>query len=77
MPGLTKVVDLELASQMMDCFDQSGLVVWGFSVEVAEVIALSISVGKKRHFQPHIAHTPVTFDLLLCVLYVFENLVVS
>lgn len=42
--GLTKAVDLELASQMMDCFDEElALTVWGFSVELAQVIALSLA----------------------------------
>ncbi|OLP79600.1 hypothetical protein AK812_SmicGene40094, partial [Symbiodinium microadriaticum] len=40
--GLTNAVDLELASHMTECFDQS-LVVWGFSVELARAIAMSLA----------------------------------
>ncbi|CAE8589407.1 unnamed protein product, partial [Polarella glacialis] len=41
--ALVDAVNLDLAANMMECFDQVGLIIWGFSVDVAEIISFSLA----------------------------------
>jgi len=36
-------VDLELIASMSDCFGDGGMIIWGFSVDVAETVVLSLA----------------------------------